>query len=507
MANLQSPFLIGIFGLSLDVPPLLVMELAPGGSLYNVLKDGSQGLPWSQRLRLLRDIALGLSVLHAHELLHRDLKSLNILLDVDGRAKLCDFGLSTLKSQAKETSEVGTRLWNAPEVLQGKAATPASDMYSFAIVCWEVAACRVPYQMLPWKNEVVQRVQQGQREIIPTDCLPELAIVIQACWAQDPSARPSAIQVTQVLEGLWQAAVLTEQFTQSLLVRQPSLESKPPVSSHLTDENFPSLITAGTPVRLFSTQATSVETKKNTAQSQQTLSSDFKSVSFVAKFKTLLTKSSVSSWQDKLLPQYTLGLKLLRLRQGILLDPYITQELTCFISPNGQSQPGQSPDPLYPWVERELLKSPVQVLALFGLAGAGKSTFNRYLLRTLWQDPAWQSYRLGDPLPKTLLPIWIPLGSSQVKHNDLWGYCQQYGFTHAEIASLRLRARVIFIADGYDEIPGGATPNLFDLNFREDKNTKLIIGCRSQRFHTLSEAEAFVPHTTTGGSPDMDMLS
>ncbi len=153
MANLHSPFLISLLGLSLESPPLLVMELAPGGSLYHLLKDSSQALPWSQRLRLLRDIALGLSVLHAHELLHRDLKSLNILLDADGRAKLCDFGLSTLKSQAKETRDVGTLLWNAPEVLQGKAATPASDLYSFAIICWEVAARRIPYQTLPGKND------------------------------------------------------------------------------------------------------------------------------------------------------------------------------------------------------------------------------------------------------------------------------------------------------------------------------------------------------------------
>ncbi len=93
----------------------------------------------------MRDIAVGLSILHVHELLHRDLKSLNILLDVNGRAKLCDFGLSTLKSQAKDTSEVGTLLWNAPEVLQGKAATAASDIYSFAMICWEVVTRRLPY--------------------------------------------------------------------------------------------------------------------------------------------------------------------------------------------------------------------------------------------------------------------------------------------------------------------------------------------------------------------------
>ena len=314
MANLQSPFLIGMLGLSLDTPPLLVMELAQGGSLYNLLKDPSQDLSWSQRLRLLRDIALGLSTLHAHDLVHRDLKSLNILLDAQGRARLCDFGLSTLKSQAKDTSEVGTRLWNAPEVLQGKAATPASDIYSFAMVCWEVVARRVPYQTLSWKNEVVQRVPQGQREIIPGDCPPELAVVIQAGWAQDPNQRPTASQMAQVLEGLWQAAVIAEQATQPPLVRQPSLDSKrlqpltpepvlstpskTSVSSSHTSKNYPSLITEGTPIELFSTQTTSSTTKKTPVSSSHSTDRSFPSLitegTPIDLFSTQTTSTSTS---------------------------------------------------------------------------------------------------------------------------------------------------------------------------------------------------------------------
>ena len=224
MAELHSPFLVRSLGLSLESPPLLVMELAEGGSLYPRLKDASQELPWVWRLQVLRDIALGLSVLHAHELLHRDLKSLNILLDAAGRAKLCDFGLSTLKSQAKDTADVGTLLWNAPEVLAGKAATPASDMYSFAMICWEVVTRRLPYKD-PVSGKIKpgfeQRVQTGERETIPSDCPPELAVVIQACWAQDASQRPTAGQVAQVLEDLWQKAVKAEQF-QPALKRQTS---------------------------------------------------------------------------------------------------------------------------------------------------------------------------------------------------------------------------------------------------------------------------------------------
>ena len=84
--------------------------------VYTVLKDRSKTLRWSDGYRFLRDASLGLVILHEHELVHRDLKSANVLLDADGRAKLCDFGFSTLRSEA--TSDVGTRIWNAPEVLK-----------------------------------------------------------------------------------------------------------------------------------------------------------------------------------------------------------------------------------------------------------------------------------------------------------------------------------------------------------------------------------------------------
>ena len=105
-------------------------------------------------------------------------------------AKLCDFGLSTLKSQAKETRDVGTLLWNAPEVLQGKAATPASDVYSLAIIFWEMVTRRLPY-CYPKTRKISypdwqEQVNKGYREAIPSDCPPALAQVITACWAQDP---------------------------------------------------------------------------------------------------------------------------------------------------------------------------------------------------------------------------------------------------------------------------------------------------------------------------------
>ena len=445
MANLHSPFLVSLWGLSADEQPMLVMELAQR-NLYELLKDPSQTLSWSQRLRLLRDISLGLATVHAHDLVHRDLKSLNILLDADGRAKLCDFGLSTLKSQAKETRDVGTLLWNAPEVLQGKAATPASDMYSFAIIAWEMTTRRLPYcdpmTRKPTDSHWQSKVIAGYRESIPSDCPSELAIIIQTCWAQDSNQRPSTAQVAQILEGLWQTAVLSEpprlesKLRQAETTTEPllSISAKKLASTPLTNkENFPSLVTAQTPVPLFNAPPaiqTRSETKHTpTSESSSSLSSGIQpslpDIPALA-FQTLLTQSPTPCWQDKQSAHYTLGIKIQQLRHAVLTDPYLTQELSCYIAPNGQPQPGLPSDPLYPWVERELLQGPAQVLLLQGVAGAGKSTFNRHVLRSLWQDPAWQAYRPGDPAPRAPLPLWIPLASLQVNPAQLWDYCQLF---------------------------------------------------------------------------------
>ena len=216
----------------------------------------------------------------------------------------------------------------------------------------------------------------------------------------------------------------------------------------------------------------------------------------------MLAKSPKPGWQDKQLARYTLSVKLHWLREKVLTDPYLSQELSCYIAPNGQPQPGLPSDPLYPWVERELLQGSAQVLLLQGVAGAGKSTFNRHVLRSLWQDPAWQAYRPGDPAPKAPLPLWIPLASSQVKPSQLWDYCQHLpeigGLTRAEIAVLQHDYRLVLIADGYDEIPGQSAPNLYDVNHLKDYQVKLIIGCRSQHLQTLSEVDSFTPHTQNG---------
>ncbi len=177
-------------------------------------------------------------------------------------------------------------------------------------------------------------------------------------------------------------------------------------------------------------------------------------------FSTLLQQSPKPRGWNVQSAHYTLSVKLYSLRRAVLTDPYINRELACFIAPNGQSESDTTASPLYPWVKQELLQGDAQVLLLQAPSGAGKSLFNHYLERTLWQDPAWQAYRPGDPVPNVLLPLFIPLQSTQVRPQNLWDYCRHLSipdggsFTREEIAILQSSFRCLLIADGYDEIAG-----------------------------------------------------
>ena len=92
---------------------------------------------------ICEDIALGMNYLHSRRVLHCDLKSSNILIDANWDIKLCDFGLSRVRSKlhAKDDENrglVGTPHWSAPEILRGKRYDESSDVYSYGMILWEI---------------------------------------------------------------------------------------------------------------------------------------------------------------------------------------------------------------------------------------------------------------------------------------------------------------------------------------------------------------------------------
>ncbi|OAE23955.1 hypothetical protein AXG93_1217s1680 [Marchantia polymorpha subsp. ruderalis] len=127
----------------------IVTEFVPRGSLFRILHRSGQGLSWNRRLAMALDIALGMNYLHNRSppILHRDLKSSNLLVTEHWRVKVGDFGLSRLKSSRYLTrnSDKGTAQWMAPEVLRDEPYSEKSDVYSFGIILWELATRKIPW--------------------------------------------------------------------------------------------------------------------------------------------------------------------------------------------------------------------------------------------------------------------------------------------------------------------------------------------------------------------------
>ncbi|KAF9978764.1 Serine/threonine-protein kinase 36 [Actinomortierella ambigua] len=202
---LKHPHLIRFLGDTVHNGRLvLLMEYAEMGSLQSIIR--SRGLStWSEKERLAQEIAMGLAYLHSQGLLHRDLKSGNVLLDNAMRAKICDFGLSTVYLSRLSTSSGWTRSngatstvrWMAPELLSPRPKfTTKSDVYALGCIMWEMAANSTPpFRYKRYDEMVVFLVQSGKREEIPADTPDEFRRRINLCWEQDPMDRADAVDI------------------------------------------------------------------------------------------------------------------------------------------------------------------------------------------------------------------------------------------------------------------------------------------------------------------------
>ncbi|EAR93555.2 tyrosine kinase domain protein (macronuclear) [Tetrahymena thermophila SB210] len=192
----------------------IITELCHGGTMFDLLhRKHSVPIPWLHRVKMCKDIATGMIYLHSLEppIIHRDLKSLNLLLDVpyqedsfDYHVKIADFGLARTESKDEMTQVLGTFHWMAPEVFDNKQYTIKADVYSYAIVLWEFISRKTPYQKMS-TVDIMKNVCEGKRpglgpEFIPKDCPPSLIDLMKDCWEQDPNKRPDFREVLERLE-------------------------------------------------------------------------------------------------------------------------------------------------------------------------------------------------------------------------------------------------------------------------------------------------------------------
>jgi serine/threonine protein kinase len=150
MASVRHPNIVLFIGACTKPPNLcIVLEYCPRGSLWGVLRDPGMKFSFEEKVRVALDTAKGVNYLHhfSTPVIHRDLKSLNILLDTSCTSKISDFGWTRFTADSM-TNRIGTYQWMAPEVIMGNRYTESADVYSFGIILWELISEKPPYREL-----------------------------------------------------------------------------------------------------------------------------------------------------------------------------------------------------------------------------------------------------------------------------------------------------------------------------------------------------------------------
>ncbi|XP_027149496.1 serine/threonine-protein kinase STY46-like [Coffea eugenioides] len=194
-------------------PPLLciVTEYMHGGSIYDLLHKQNGVLKLPAILKVAVDVARGMSYLHQNNIIHRDLKAANLLLDENEVVKIADFGVARVQVQSGVmTAETGTYRWMAPEVIEHKPYNHKADVFSFGIVLWELLTTKLPYEHMTPLQAAVGVVQKGLRPSIPRQTHPLVVELLERCWQQDPSSRPEFSEIVEILQDMANRVVQEE---------------------------------------------------------------------------------------------------------------------------------------------------------------------------------------------------------------------------------------------------------------------------------------------------------
>jgi serine/threonine protein kinase len=240
LSGLRHPNIVAFLA-ACTIPPdiCIVEELAEGGSLHAKLHgvSGSENrcrpLPAGAVIRLAIDVAKAMVYLHPN-IVHRDLKSQNVLLDADGRAKVCDFGIAKFKDRtfvSTVNGQAGTPAYMAPELFDGMNATEKVDVYSFAILLWECITGKVPWGHVPSPMQIIYYVGVlNQRPALPSDdSVPgDLVQLIEDCWVVDPKQRPGFDEVLRRLRAM------QAEHVEAAMERAPEISERVGVISEVT---------------------------------------------------------------------------------------------------------------------------------------------------------------------------------------------------------------------------------------------------------------------------------
>ena len=194
MLKCDNLFMVPLVGFTIEPPYTIITEYMPGGSLDKYTrekpKNGHHLTPNQQGIIAI-GIANGMMNIHKQNIIHRDLKTANILLDSNLWPKICDFGISRFESNDHNlTGCIGTPQYMAPELVSSTKYDKKVDVYSYGLILYEMCELVKPFGDMTINEIFLHVVERGERlKFSRTD--KSIRELITKCWAQDPNERPS----------------------------------------------------------------------------------------------------------------------------------------------------------------------------------------------------------------------------------------------------------------------------------------------------------------------------
>jgi multidrug efflux pump subunit AcrA (membrane-fusion protein) len=204
LAKLRHPNIVMLMAVACRLPELILVVELMSGTLQSLLLSKDK-LSWPERINLAIGSARGLNYLHSCGLVHRDVKSENLLHDEFHRVKVSDFGtVVTTESLGQEL--VGTTSYMPPERLVGEGSDPSTDVFAFGVVLWELMNRKVPWEGSS-NLQIVARVGHANERLplpdrTPSGCPPSFVPLVQYCWDSVSSRRPQFPAVLETLNSM-----------------------------------------------------------------------------------------------------------------------------------------------------------------------------------------------------------------------------------------------------------------------------------------------------------------